>query len=288
MTKIESAPTHLKTSRTGPETGSIGGAAVPGSIGTMKYGLHPIPPKRSWRGSWHLEKLIFFPLPPIGSDFIRQRIHGIRITPMPPSDSFQIKRNRSNLSVESAVSGDYCFYRQFLAGTQGDRLSFESGRDPLWVFPCMGSGGEQFPKFAPYHKGSVPYPELPTIYQNHRVLVDDANHVTKQWGSVNSRVFDAIAAGCLPITNAEIGSQELFDGRLPVYRNAAELNQLLMTYLEDEAVATKHIENTPGSSESPPHLYPPGAAGRSVVQRAWENRPSFGHSHCRTQKRNSG
>jgi O-antigen biosynthesis protein len=51
----------------------------------------------------------------------------------------------------------------------------------------------------------VPYPRLPELYTAASVVLDDSNHVTKAWGSVNSRVFDALAAGVLVVTNGRIG-----------------------------------------------------------------------------------
>jgi hypothetical protein len=47
----------------------------------------------------------------------------------------------------------------------------------------------------------VPYTRLPELYRAARVVLDDSNHVTKHWGSVNSRVFDALATGTLVVTN---------------------------------------------------------------------------------------
>jgi hypothetical protein len=40
------------------------------------------------------------------------------------------------------------------------------------------------------------------VYRQAAIVIDDANHVTKTWGAANSRVFDALAAGCLVITNS--------------------------------------------------------------------------------------
>ena len=51
---------------------------------------------------------------------------------------------------------------------------------------------------------------------------------------MNSRVFDALAAGALVVTNGEAGSAELFAGELPSYRSAQDLRILLQKYLGDE------------------------------------------------------
>jgi spore maturation protein CgeB len=88
---------------------------------------------------------------------------------------------------------------------------------------------------SPYAWGFLPYADMPKVYVSTQIVVDDANHVTKEWGSVNSRVFDALAAGALVITNGEAGAEEVFDGELPVYRSSGELHALLAHYLGDKA-----------------------------------------------------
>jgi len=128
---------------------------------------------------------------------------------------------------------DYCFtghhwgaHREIVRCLDPAKLSYR-GR-------VYGDGWEEVEELRPIVQGPVPYRDMPEVYASTRVVVDDANHVTKPWGSVNSRVFDALAAGALVVTNGDVGSRDVFDGLLPSYRNAAELNDLLTRYLEDE------------------------------------------------------
>ena len=88
--------------------------------------------------------------------------------------------------------------------------------------------------WVPLIKGDVPYELLPDIYRATKVVIDDANHVTKPWGSVNSRVFDAVAAGALVITNGKLGSFDAFAGLLPVYNTPLELVSTMEKYLKDK------------------------------------------------------
>ena len=53
------------------------------------------------------------------------------------------------------------------------------------------------PELAEYDRGPVHFFELPEIYWGTKIVLDDFNHTTVGWGSVNSRVFEAIAAGAL-------------------------------------------------------------------------------------------
>lgn len=77
------------------------------------------------------------------------------------------------------------------------------------------------------YRGFVQYAELSGIYAQSRLVIDDANHQTKDWGAANSRVFDALAAGCLVITNSQTVSEEVFDGLLPVYQSPEHLSDLI-------------------------------------------------------------
>lgn len=98
----------------------------------------------------------------------------------------------------------------------------------------FGKHWEQVPKITKWHKGFVPYKQLSSVYSEAAIVIDDSNHVTKEWGAANSRVFDALAAGCLVITNSASVSDEVFDGLLPVYQNPSHLAELVEMYLKDE------------------------------------------------------
>lgn len=91
-------------------------------------------------------------------------------------------------------------------------------------------------------KGEVPYGLLPDIYRGSKVVIDDANHVTKSWGSVNSRVFDALAAGVLVITNGKMGSEDAFQGKLPVFESNFDLVSLLDVYLNDQSKREQEVK----------------------------------------------
>jgi len=109
-------------------------------------------------------------------------------------------------------------------------------------FALFGKNWENHPHFRAYCKGFVPYPAMPRIYNQSRILVDDANGVTKEWGSVNSRVFDALASGILVITNSESGSAELFNSQLPVYQSPDTLRENLTRYLDDPGLYHKTLQ----------------------------------------------
>jgi GT2 family glycosyltransferase len=106
-----------------------------------------------------------------------------------------------------------------------------------------GANWEKFTKFKPHYQGFVDYQAMPFVYHNAKIAIDDANHVTKPYGSVNSRVFDALLSGTLVITNGILGSNELFNGELPYYETTEQLDDLLNHYLNNETAYKEKIES---------------------------------------------
>jgi len=128
---------------------------------------------------------------------------------------------------------DYCFTGSYW----NDPREIVDMLDPEsipFTFKLYGKNWDEFEKFKPYYEGFIHYQRMPEIYRSTRVVVDDANRVTKRYGSVNSRVFDAIASGVLVVTNGDIGAEETFKGILPVYKSKEDLSKLLQYYLSHE------------------------------------------------------
>ena len=110
-----------------------------------------------------------------------------------------------------------------------------------WSVHIYGEGWNGVRAFAPYCRGHVPYGDMPKIYHSAKIALDDATASAGEAGSVNSRVFDALAAGCLVLTNNAVGAAETFEGRLPVYRDRESLEALLRKYLEDEQARREKV-----------------------------------------------
>ncbi|RAP50914.1 MAG: hypothetical protein BZ133_04350, partial [Methanosphaera sp. SHI613] len=69
-----------------------------------------------------------------------------------------------------------------------------------YSFNLYGANWEKVSSLKEFARGFVSYGDLPSVYASCRVVLDDANHVTKGFGSVNSRVYDAISSGRLVFT----------------------------------------------------------------------------------------
>jgi spore maturation protein CgeB len=67
-----------------------------------------------------------------------------------------------------------------------------------------------------------------------KLVLDDTQGPTLPYGALNARVFDALAAGTLVLTNCESGARELFDEDFPVWSSRDSLRAGLDELLGDE------------------------------------------------------
>lgn len=163
-----------------------------------------------------------------GADFIGQRT-GATVHVMPiASDtrSFAAGQRRDEFTC------DYCF-----TGSHFNvRREIEFNLDPSAITgtgAVFGNGWETT-SLAPITRGPLPYDAMPDVYASTRIVIDDGVFATAPWGSVNSRVFDALAAGCLVVTDNRLGAQELFGDLLPTYRDRTSLTETLNWWLANE------------------------------------------------------
>jgi spore maturation protein CgeB/GT2 family glycosyltransferase len=110
-----------------------------------------------------------------------------------------------------------------LAPREGERLT------------VYGKDWEQVAELAPYARGELPYQELALLYPSAKLVLDDTQGPTLPYGAVNARVFDALAAGTLVVTNCESGVRELFDEEFPVWSSREDLRAALDELLGDDA-----------------------------------------------------
>lgn len=134
---------------------------------------------------------------------------------------------------DDRYESDYCFTGSYWSANREIIQMLEPAALP-YDFALFGQGWETVPAMRPYARGFVRYTDMPLVYSSTKVVVDDANHATKAFGSVNSRVYDAIAAGAVVLTNGVLGAREQFGDALPVYSTPQELEALLHLYLTDE------------------------------------------------------
>lgn len=89
------------------------------------------------------------------------------------------------------------------------------------------------------HRGPVSYFSLPGLYAESTLVVDDVIGPAATYGMHNSRLFEAIAAGALPITNVELGLDELGLGALPHYHDADSLSTVIQRFRDDPSTRAR-------------------------------------------------
>jgi O-antigen biosynthesis protein len=159
------------------------------------------------------------------SEKLNKTVHVLRIA----ANSSRFENAEPSVDLAS----DVCFTGSFW-GAQRDIINNLDPRLLPFNIKFFGAGWDKIEQFKNVAYGSIEYACMPSVYASTKIIIDDANSVTKEWGSVNSRVFDAISANRLVVTNGALGSFDTFEGILPVYNNKAELEDLLEFYLNNE------------------------------------------------------
>ena len=117
----------------------------------------------------------------------------------------------------------------------GERELFQALRSSRvdYSLDIYGQPAGLSPELHPHYLGPVDYFELPGIYWRAQVVLDDSHPAVIGWGAVNSRIFDTIAAGALPVTNSDLGLDSLGLAEVPTYTAPEELNPLVDRLLGD-------------------------------------------------------
>ena len=103
-----------------------------------------------------------------------------------------------------------------------------------YKFAIYGHNWKNHPELYRYCRGGLRYDTLSRAYTSSKIVIDDSHPVTRDWNSVNSRVFDAIACGKIIITNCTEGAKELFGNKLPTFTTKKQLNRLIDQLLQDD------------------------------------------------------
>ena len=127
---------------------------------------------------------------------------------------------------------DYCFTGSHFGVSR--EIQFCLDPSAIKGEGAVFGGGWEKTEFAKISRGLQPYEDMRDIYASTRIVIDDGVFATGPWGSVNSRVFDALAAGCLLVTNNRLGAAELFGGLLPTYHDRESLTEVLNWWLSHE------------------------------------------------------
>jgi GT2 family glycosyltransferase len=98
-----------------------------------------------------------------------------------------------------------------------------------------GRGWDQVPDVAHLHRGVCAYSRLPRVLASAQIVLDDTASPTKPYEAVNTRVFDALASGALPVSDNPSGVARLFRSPLPTWDHPDHAVALIRDLLRDEA-----------------------------------------------------
>ena len=138
-----------------------------------------------------------------------------------------------------------------------------------------GRGWEKLPAFAELHRGFLAYDDIPAAYASAGVVVDDAALPTLAYGSVNSRVFDALGAGAIVVTNGRLGVEALFDARFPTWTDGAGLVNVVRAILAD-ATPARRLAGRYRKSVLASHTYAARAVQVRAAFREWATAVRYG------------
>ncbi len=138
-----------------------------------------------------------------------------------------------------------------------------------------GHGWDAVPAFAALDRGFLAYDEVPRAYASARVVIDDATTSTIANGSVNSRVFDALAVGAIVLSNGIRGVQELFDDEFPTWSDAPSLVALVEQVLAEPGPAAERVRSY-RATVMDAHTYHHRAETVRDALRSWASATRYG------------
>lgn len=80
---------------------------------------------------------------------------------------------------------------------------------------------------------AVSYFALPEVYRAAAFVVDDVIAPAAEFGTLNSRLYESLACGALPVTSCALGLDELGLGDVPVFTDAASLERAIAMPMAD-------------------------------------------------------
>lgn len=103
---------------------------------------------------------------------------------------------------------------------------------PLVIY---GKNWENFPENAHVADSYFPNANLGSLYRSAEIVLNDHWPDMKASGFLSNRLFDVLGAGGLVVSDYIDGIEEVFDGSIPTYESAADLQRLVTALRNDPA-----------------------------------------------------
>jgi glycosyltransferase involved in cell wall biosynthesis/2-polyprenyl-3-methyl-5-hydroxy-6-metoxy-1,4-benzoquinol methylase len=90
-------------------------------------------------------------------------------------------------------------------------------------------------------RSPVSFFSLPSLYGQAAVVLDDQQDVNRWYGNINSRVYESLASGALPISNSAVGLVDVGLSDLPVYDQPEDLHRIVTHYLREPVARARLV-----------------------------------------------
>ena len=136
--------------------------------------------------------------------------------------------------AHSAVASDAVFVGSHWGEQRGVASALPALAAAGRAVRVWGRNWDRDPGMADLSGGVLDYEDVPAAYASSKIAVDDTASPTKPYGAVNSRLFDALAAGTIVLTDNELGVRELFDEDFPTWETPEDLIDQVDRLLGDD------------------------------------------------------
>jgi GT2 family glycosyltransferase len=191
------------------------------------------------------------------------------------AELFPLATNPARFAV-AAGDGSPTVDCVFTGNHWGEARAIEAGLAPPrgQSLVIHGRGWDAVKPLSRYAQGPAAYEELPSLYASASLALDDTQAPTLQYDAVNARVFDALAAGTLVLTNCTAGVRELFDEDFPTWDTPHDLVRERAALLRDQD-RRKELTERYRATVLARHTYAHRARRLSDILLQREQLPSF-------------
>lgn len=146
----------------------------------------------------------------------------------------------------------------------------------------VGDGWPAFHEGADLTHGFVSDELLPSLYSSAKLVIDHTRERSRP--ALNERVFDALAAGTLPITDNPQGVGEVLGAKLPTYGSRADLRTEINSCLDDSNYRRSIVKDLQNRVLEG-HTYDDRAAHLLAYARRQVRKPKVAFKVCATNRR---
>lgn len=175
---------------------------------------------------------------PIGVDldlFTDERPHGAGATDAAVSHARSERSNRTERTDRAVTTVNFWGVRRRVQ----DVLAEVAPAEPIVWFAANVDHVEATPGVE--LRPAVSYFALPEVYRAAGFVVDDVIAPAAEYGTLNSRLFESLAAGALPVTDCALGLDELGLSDVPVFDDAASLERALAMPRDERTALTARL-----------------------------------------------